>query len=225
MRSRTENERKARMFALASPVVLAAVIVAGASLLGLVTWIGGSAEGARVEIRATSGCPAEWQQLMSERASDIGIGEMEVSVEGSDAVLRGVLPGLEDDLTAIPELLTRSAELVITGEGEELAYNVDVTDAWMQMDIMGHPYVVLDMQPNALARLQGIDRIDFELDGDIVAHQNADEGEIEKVEMQPKLRTVEAEVRAATDWKILIGNGPGPCPVDAVETTVLTEAQ
>ena len=223
MRSRSPEERKARIFALATPVVMAGVIAGAALLLGLLTLVGGSADGEHVEIRATSSCPDAWAERMTQRAADIGIGDLEVIVEGDHTVLRGVLPGLEDDLTAIPHLLTRPAELVITGEGEELAYDVDVVDTWMQMDIMGHPYVVLDLQPNAMARLQGVDFIAFDLDGETVATQRSDEGEIDTVEMQPKLQTVEEEVRAATDWKILLQHGPGPCPVDEVRTTVLDQ--
>ncbi len=221
MRSRSPQERKVRMFALATPVILAIVIAGAAALLGLLTFIGGRASGEHAEIRLRSSCPDAWSERMTQRATDIGIGELEVSVEGDETVLRGILPGLEDDLTTIPALLTRPGELVIAGEGEELAYSVDVEDAWLQMDIMGHPYVILDLQPNAMQRLQGVSTLTFELDREIVAMQRSDDGEIDEVEMQPELQTVEEEVRAATDWKILLQHGPGPCVAESVETKLL----
>lgn len=221
MRSRNPAERKARMFALASPVVLGGLIVAAAVILGLATLIPGSAEGERVEIRVRSSCPDAWSERLTQRATDVGIGDLEVLVDGDETVVTGVLPGLEDDLVAIPALLTRQADFRITGEGEELASDVDVLDTWLQMNIMGHPYVVLDLQPNAFARLQGIDSIDFILDGEVIGTQRADDGEIDTVELQPELDTIQAEVRAATDYKILLQHGPAPCVAEGVATNVV----
>lgn len=232
MRSRTTDERHARLLIVGFPVALAGLIGLAFAGLGVATYIGTDPQGQRAEVRVTSGCASDWSGLMHKRATDVGIGELAVTVEGQDAVLTGVLPGLEDDLTAIPELLTRPGELGIYAAetiddepvGEPLATDVDVVNSWMQMGMMGHPYVQLELQPHALKRLQDTDApvLLLVVDGQVADYFDADrDPDDDDVRIQPKLLTVQDEVRATTDLKIILQHGRAPCPVEDVTTTLL----
>ncbi|MCP4808850.1 MAG: hypothetical protein GY913_06345 [Proteobacteria bacterium] len=230
MRSRSPDERNARLMIVGFPVMLAAVIGGAFALLGVASMIGGTAAGETAEIRITSSCPDEWAQLVEKRATDVGIGDLAVAVEGSDAVLTGVLPGLEDDLTAIPALLTRTGELEIYAaetiddapSGEPLATDVDVVNSWLQMGMMGHPFVQLELQPHALKRVQDSPApvLLLVVDGEVLDTFDADrEPDDDDLRIQPALLTVEDEVRTSTDLKIVLQHGKAPCAVEDVSIT------
>ena len=230
MRSRTTDERHARLLIVGFPVALAALIGLAFAALGVASYIGTDARGERAEIRVTSACASDWASLIEERATDVGIGELVVAVDGPDAVLTGVMPGLEDDLVAIPELLTRTGELGIYAAetiddqpvGEPLATDVDVVNSWMQMGMMGHPFVQLELQPHALQRLQQTDApvLLLVVDGQVADYFDADrDPDDDDIRIQPKLLTVQDEVRATTDLKIILQHGKAPCAVDEVSTS------
>lgn len=230
MRSRTPDERNARLLIVGFPVLLALGIGGAFALLGVASYIGGTAAGERAEVRVTSACPAEWSRLMEKRATDVGIGELRVTVDGSDAVLTGILPGLPDDQTAIPALLTKPGQLAIYAaqtvddapSGEPLATDVDIVNSWLQMGMMGHPFVQLELQPHALKRVQDSPApvLLIEVDGEVLDTFDADrEPDDDDLRIQPALLTVQDEVRTTTDLKIVLQHGRAPCAADQVVLT------
>jgi hypothetical protein len=235
MRSRTPKERNARFIFGSLPMLLAAFLVL--SLIGLfvLTRIGGKAEGARVEMRFQSDCSDLIAPVIQSRVQEMGLGEPSVEVQGQQVLVVATLPGLEDDETAVPALLASSgvfeiyqAETVESRpEGEALAGQEDILNVWYQLSLEGHPVVELELQPNALLRLQGRSKpvLLYTLDGVVIETWDFEEGPDEDtVELQPELLRTEDEVRMAADWVILLRTGPTPCPATVASVTTVTPA-
>ncbi len=226
MRSRTPKERNARFLFGSLPMLLAGFLVF--SLIGLfvLTRIGGEASGERVEMRFASSCPAELAPVILSRAQEMGLGELRVDTQGEQVRVLATLPGLEDDVTAVPQLLSAGgvfgiyqAESVESAPdlavlGEPLAVQGDITNVWYQLSLEGHPVVQLELQPNALLRLQERSKpaLLYILDGQVVETWDFEEGPDEDtVQLQPELLRTQDEVRQAADWVILLRSGPTPC--------------
>ncbi len=191
------------------------------------TWVGGAATGPRVSLAFTADC--DLSEPMLARAQAVGFGEIEVSHQASETLLQGRLPGLEDDLIAMPELLSSQGLLrVLPAEsaegpatGEALATQVDLTEVWLQIGMSGHPYVLLVFQPNALTRIQDAEAgaLLFELDGEVIDFYDATRSpDDDDLRVQPKLQRTRDEVRLATDWNVILKD-PLPCPVRHVAVT------
>ena len=87
--------------------------------------------------------------------------------------------------------------------------------------------VELELQPNALLRLQGRSKpvLLYTLDGVVIETWDFEEGPDEDtVELQPELLRTEDEVRMAADWVILLRTGPTPCPATVASVTTVTPA-
>mgnify|MGYP007063401119 CR=1 FL=1 len=226
--SRTmSSSEKPSTFAIAIPLTLA--ILLGLSVAGLFVagWLGREPGGVRAEILVESTCADAWAERLLQRAGSVGMGEASVTVEANEARLLATLPGLEDDLEAMPRLLTRGGRLeVFAGEealGEPVATEADVITVDLGLNLKGHPYVQLELQPAATERLKASGSpLAYAVDGEIVDHYRAD-GPIRgsEIRIQPRLATVKEELRVATDWNIALRHGPAPCPAQDVRIEVL----
>lgn len=238
MRSRTPKERNARFFFGSLPMLLAGFLII--SLIGLfvLTRIGGQAEGARVEMRFESQCSDELAPVILARAQEMGLGEPQIEVQDphqQQVILVATLPGLQDDETTVPALLAsggvfeiyQAESLESPPGGEALAGQEDIVNVWYQLSLEGHPVVQLELQPNALLRLQGRSKpvLLYTLDGVVIETWDFEEGPDEDtVELQPELLRTEDEVRQAADWVILLRTGPTPCPARVASVTELSPA-
>lgn len=220
LKSRSTAERSSRFFMAGIPLALALVLAAAMVAWLVATWVGGSAAGENAEIRLTADC--DLTEVTRARAEAVGFADIQLSREGDDTVLTGRMPGLPDDDTAMPALLSARGQLrVLPEEGEPLATEVDLTAAWLQIDMTGHPYVLLEFQPNALKRIQEAETSSwrFELDGEVVETFEDDHPpDDDDLRVQPKLERTKAEVRMATDWTVMLLN-PLPCEVRHVAVT------
>ena len=149
------------------------------------------------------------------------------SAHGTRATLVAILPGLEDDAEAMPALLTQPGRFAVYAgaepAGEVLATEADIVSVDLGLNLQGHPYVQLGLQPAAAERLKvGGSPLTYVLDGEVVDHHFA-KGSIrgEEIRLQPRLDTVKEELRHATDWNIVLRHGPAPCPPASVSLQVL----
>ncbi len=226
--SRTmSSSEKPSTFAIAVPLTLAVLL--GLSVAGLFVagWLGREPGGVRASILVESSCAEEWAERLLQRAGSVGMGELSIAVEGNQAQLLATLPGLEDDLEAMPILLTREGRLeVFAGDdagGEPIATQADVVTIELGLNLKGHPYVQVELQPAAVDRLKAAGSpLAYAVDGEIVDYYRAD-GPIRgsEIRIQPRLATVKEELRVATDWNIALRHGPAPCPVQDVRIEVL----
>ena len=235
MRSRTPKERNARFFFGSLPMLLAGFLIISLIALFVLTRIGGVAEGERVDMRFESTCAAELAPVIQSRAQEMGLGELQVDVQGQQVRVVATLPGLDDVRTAVPALLAKRGVFEIyqaetlesLPEGDPLAGQEDITNVWYQLSIEGHPVVQIELQPNALLRLQGRSNpvLLYTLDHLVIETWDFEEGpDKDTVELQPELLRTEDEVRQAADWVILLRTGPTPCAATLASITTLAPA-
>ena len=209
------------------PLVIALLLTLTVGGWLALTWKGGTARGSLVSIALTADC--DLQAAVLARAEGVGFGQPQVSYAEGVTRLEGRMPGLADDATAMPALLSKPGRLrVLPADsaegpptGAEVATEVDLVNAWLQIGLSGHPYVQLEFQPNVLSRIEEVDASSwlFELDGEIVdhfdAHRDPDDDDLR---LQPRLEATRDELRLATDWSIVLQN-PLPCAVRNVAVT------
>ncbi|MCB9765037.1 MAG: hypothetical protein H6739_35010 [Alphaproteobacteria bacterium] len=221
-----------RVLFVTSPLMLAMVLGVSVAVLIALSWIGGTAEGARAEITFESDCPAQWAERVQARAGAIGLGDPSLAQRGAQVSLTATLPGLEDDQTAIPALLTApgvfavyAAETVDSApEGTPLATNDDIEDVFFQLDATGHPYTQVDLSPVAGQRVEAAapPALLYVLDGQVVDTFHSELGfKGSKLELHPKLLSTKEEVRRATDWMLMLKFGPAPCEARGVGIRVV----
>ena len=219
-------------WAYLAPLILGGILALSALSLFVLGWIGGSAKGERALLKVRSDCAQEWGERIQARGESIGLGSPELRVEGDTVFYTSTLPGHDDDETAMPALLTQKGELEVyvanvlgTGvEGEALATTEDIVDVAMSLDARGHPYVDIELQPHAGARMQGDPKtMLYFLDGQQVdrwAGLVPFEGET--IRIQPRSTSKKENMRQAVDWNIVLRDGPAPCVVREQSLEVLT---
>ena len=157
-------------------------------------------------------------QHVQGRAEDIGMGEIVVTVEGQQLHLTAIFPGLPDEDTAIPQVLSAPGRFWLEGADGVVISEADVEDASVSIDEGGDPYTRLLLLPPGQARLQeALDadpsgsmrmRVDDEqlddrpnsikIDGDSVRMPTG--------QAKPRVR-----MRLAADRAIALSHGPLPC--------------
>ncbi|MCB9793784.1 MAG: hypothetical protein H6741_13780 [Alphaproteobacteria bacterium] len=216
-----------RILFVSAPILIGVVLTVMIGALWLASRQSRPATGEPAVITVRSACSAEWVEVLRARAEMIGIGELQVAEEGGDAVLRGVMPGLPDDLTAVPALLTAMGRFEVYAAdaadaepaGAPLLGRQDIEEVVFQLDITGHPYAQLDLLPTSAARAaEGApEYLLYVLDGVVIDAWEEGPYRGEALELQPELETSREEIRVATDWTILLGGPEGPCAVSSVE--------
>jgi len=206
--------------------VLLAVAVVGLLVAG---WIGRPAGGGRVTIEVTSDCPDAWAERIEARGDSVGLGEPVRSIRGDVVTYTATYPGLDDDMTAMPRLLTAPGVIaVLAGEGgETLATRADISEVHLSTDLRVHPRVELVFTPEAEARLIEYSRgpapgegqpVVVTLDGEVIEIFQDPRGWAgAEFDLQPELETLTDEIRSAVDWNILLRHGEGPCEVTNLE--------
>ncbi len=217
--STSRSDPRTRLIAL--PAAFAALLLLSAGVLFVFGWVGRAPTGERVTLQVVSSCPDAWAQRIDQRARTIGLGDVLLDVTGDTVRLEATLPGLPDDATAIPALLTAPGVLEIRRRGGEVvATEADLTEVYLSLDISGHPFVGLSLGAPAWERvrsLQPADVLEASLDGEVI-----ELGEVKRVarkdelRVQPARETAAEEIREAADWHIVLGSGPGPCEVGSV---------
>jgi hypothetical protein len=184
-------------------------------------WLGGSASGDRVLIRVQSECADQWAERLGARGKSIGLGEPEIRIQGDTVSFSVTLPGKEDDLTAMPALLTQQGKFEIykanshgTGPvGEALAITEDIVQVVFSLDARGHPYVDIELQPHAAARMQGDpQKMLYFLDGQLADRwPGLMPFQGQTIRIQPRGASKRDNMRRAVDWNIVLRDGPAPC--------------
>lgn len=216
-----------RMRALmAIPLVFAAVALVGALIVFRHLSVDRPASGARVVLTFAGACVPEARDVIYQRVDLIGLGQPDLATQDGALVLTATLPGLPDDDTAIPALLTRRGALRITAKDEALATELDVASATVNLDTSGAPYASVKLIPSAAARiteaLRAGEALDVTLDGALIVHQEGGDLEGDQLSLSPTEGDPRARMRQAADWAILLSSGALPC--DLTVTSVAAPA-
>lgn len=216
-------------WAFIAPLALGSILALSAASLFIMGWLGGSASGDRVLIRVESDCAEQWAERILARGESIGLGDPEIRVEGNSVAYIATLPGKEDDHITMPALLTQAGKFEVykanahgTGPvGEALAITEDIVQVVFSLDARGHPYVDIDLQPHAAARMQGDpQKMLYFLEGQLADHwPGLMPFEGQTVRIQPRGTSKRDNMRRAVDWNIVLRDGPAPCSVEALSIT------
>ena len=227
----SEPQVRVSRWAYLAPLAIGCILALSAVSLFVLGWIGGTASGERVLIEVESDCSKQWAERIEARGASIGLGNPEISVDGQLVQYVATLPGHEDDQEKMPALLTQTAWFEIyqanehgTGTiGEALVTSDDIIEVSLSLDARGHPYVDLELQPHAAARMQGEPKqMLYFIDGQEVDRwlgrtpfQEA------TVRIQPRSTSKRENMRQAVDWNIVLRDGPAPCAVKDLRLSLL----
>jgi hypothetical protein len=215
---------------MAAPVILAVILMVATVTLGALSWFGSSASGPRVRIHFTGTCAAEAAPIITMRGAAIGLGEPELKVQGDGLVLQVTLPGLEDDLTHIPRVLSQPGRIEVVQGETAIVTREQVTNASIRLDEGGAPYAWLDLKPEAIKALEAAllaapnGTLDVRMDGEVLATRPNSRGIkneglriITPGEIKPTRR-----MQIAADTSIVIESGVIPCDLRIAEVTPVT---
>jgi hypothetical protein len=131
------------------------------------------------------------------------------------------MPGLPDDATAMPALLTRPGRFTVNHNSAVLAENADLRMVEIRLDESGMPYTWVQLGPEAVERLRAAIAADpqgklvLRLDDEVVSERP------NTAQMtDDSLRVVTGEgmtadrMRVAADRAIVLHNGPIPCALE-----------
>lgn len=173
-----------------------------------------------------SGCPAA-RDIIAARLRDMGLDATSAQLDPDRFSFTTSMPDDPTVAATVPETLTAQGALRITGEGETLAENKDITDASVRMDLLMDPSLLLNLDTDAAKRIQQHvrahprGRLLLWLDGEHVASQGNDRpvsvGELEFLPPSPDPPTGDTRARWAqiAAWSVTVDHLL-PCPVDVL---------
>ena len=217
-------------YAYLAPFILGLVLAISAIALTLAGWFGGEATGQRVLISFQTPCPEEWGELISSRGESVGLGEPVLEVLEGGVSYTATLPGMDDEMTAMPALLTAAGRLEIfasedgeTPTGEPLITEADLVEAHMNLDARGHPFTDVEFHEDSTVALhEHRGPMLYFVDGIFVDKWL---GRVpfsgETVRLQPRSESKSENMRRAVDLAIVLQHGAAPCEITELSTLPL----
>ena len=223
------NMRVSR-YAYLAPFIMGLVLAISALALTLAGWFGGSATGQRVLISFQTACAPEWGDVVAARGESIGLGDPVLEVVDGEVNYTATLPGVEDEMTSMPALLTATGRLEIfaseDGEvpiGEPIITEADLLEAHMNLDARGHPFTDLEFHAEATAPLhEQTGPMLYYVDGVFVDKWLGlvqFSGDI--VRLQPRSESKADNMRRSADIAIVLQHGAAPCDFTGLSTVAL----
>ena len=212
------RSKAASMF-MAAPIVFASILMLAIAVLAFLAWRGGTASGARVQIRFSADCMTDAAPMILARVEELGLGAPQSQLSESALELTATLPGLENDREDIPRLLSQRGTLRVLDEETELATEEDIKSVSLDLDETGMPIVKVVFDPTvhqALAKhidenpreelTIAIDKAD-----QIVRPNSAKLGEDLRLVAQGG--DTRAQMKKSADRTIVLNHGPIACEV------------
>lgn len=202
---------------MAIPLSLSVLVLIGALYLAFRLQHGPPAAGDRVRMSLSTTCAAGARGVIAHRAEAIGLGTVQISEEEGGLSVVATLPGLPDDRSAIPALLTKPGHFEIHAAGRTVATESDVAGTALNMDAGGSPYAEITLNGLAFEELReaaaGGGVIEALLDGETLLSEDAGQLRDARIRIFPKPEDPAARMRAAVDLTVLLPSGALPCPV------------
>jgi hypothetical protein len=204
---------------MAAPLIVATLLMIATVTLAALAWFGGTADGDRVSIRLEGACAAEALPMVQARAESVGLGDPEIALDAGAVVVTATLPGLDDDATAIPRLLSRRGWLEIRQGDTVVLDGSKVKEASIRLDEGGAAYTWIDIDKESVAPFQAA--LDADPEGELTFHVDD-----ELAAVRPNTRGIKddglrivapgemlpaARMKIAADTSIVLTHGPLPC--------------
>lgn len=202
---------------MAVPLALSALALGGALWAVLKLDQGRPATGERVTLTLATECAPAAKRVLERRVSAIGLGDPVLAEAPGGLRLTATLPGLPDDRSAIPALLTRPGRLGVSAAGRPVADQDDVVATALNLDMKGSPYAEVQLNGLAVADLREATkeggRIEVTLDGAVLLSEDVGALRDDRLRLVPAEGGPGEKMRAVADWSILLGSGALPCAV------------
>ncbi|MFT5685252.1 MAG: hypothetical protein ACI8RZ_006201, partial [Myxococcota bacterium] len=137
------------------PILFGGALMVSVGLLAVMAWIGGEAEGERVDIVLAGDCTHEALPMVKLRVADIGLGEPDFAVTNQEITIRATLPGADDavERESIPHMLASAGDLTVTLGEEVLVSRAEVERAELQLGDSGEAIAVAFITEAAQERM------------------------------------------------------------------------
>ncbi len=205
---------------MAMPIVLASLLLISIAALAGLVWIGGSADGERVEMRFTSACGERLNEVLPERVAAIGLGDPQFVFTPTSVQITATLPGLADDTVHIPGLLARQGILSIVANDTTLATEADLEKVAIEIDESSAAYLQLVLKPVPHAALQKhiaahpAGKVSISIDNVwVVDRPNSKKLPNDELRIVVESENNRERMQSVTDHMIALRYGPIPCPV------------
>jgi hypothetical protein len=215
---------------MALPVAFAAILMLATGALAALSWFGGSASGPRAHMVFQGSCAAEARPLLAARAEAMGLEKPEWSLVGDRLELTATLPGLDDDLEAVPRLLSRRGQLELRRGTTVVVAPEHVEGASIRLDESGAAYTWIDLSKAGITSLEAA--LEAEPDGELTVISDgteatprpnsrgvADDG----IRVLPVAETPGERMRRAADLAIVLTHGPLTCDINVVSATPVAD--
>jgi hypothetical protein len=206
------------------------ILAISAIALTLAGWFGGEATGQRVVLSFQTECAPEWGELVSARGESVGLGEPVLEVLDGEVKYTATLPGVEDEMTSMPALLTATGRLEIfasedgeTPLGEPLITEADLVEAHMNLDARGHPFTDVEFHTGATGpihehrgpMLYYVDGVFVDKWLGLVPFSG------DTVRLQPRSESKANNMRRSADIAIVLQHGAAPCEFTGLSTVAV----
>ncbi len=209
------------------PLGFGVALLLAVAVLALQFGAGGVASGERKTATFAMQCedgadPQKVAKHVQGRAEDVGMGEIAVHVEGKELRLTAIFPGLPDEDTTLPEVLSTPGRFWLEGDNGVVISEADVEDASVTIDEGGDPYTRLLLLPPGQARLQ--DALDADPSGSL--RMRIDEVQLDdrpnsikidgdSLRMPTGQAKPRVRMRLAADRAIALSHGPLACELSS----------
>lgn len=216
---------------MAVPLVFALILMTATGVLAALSWFGGEATGPRATIVLQGACAAEARPLVEARAAAMGVAEAQWSLVGDRLTLTATLPGLDNDLEAVPRMLSRPGRLALRGPGGPVIGPDQVAGAQIRLDESGVAYAWVDLTKDGVTALEAALAADphGELavtvdDQALLSRPNTRGVKDDGIRVLSSGKLPRDRMQAAADLSILLSHGPLPCAL-AVESAAPVAAE
>ncbi len=212
---------------MAAPFIFGALLMAATAVLAILSWTGGKAEGQRADIVFTGACLAEARTVVEQRAEAIGLGDPRWSMTDGRLLLTATLPGLADDLQAVPALLSAPGEFFVSGPSGTIVDRTLIDGAQVRLDETGSAFTWIDLKPDGVQAIT--DALEADRDGHLtvrIDQTSAQDRPNTRGVTEDGIRVIPNEsdprqrMRVATDFAIALSM-PLPCALTVASATAV----
>ncbi len=214
---------------MAAPLIVASTLMVATATLAVLAWLGGTAEGQRLQIELNGTCSAPSIPLLKARVDEMGLGDPRITSTANGVRIEATMPGTShEEATQVPLLLARRGQLTAGPPDAPIFSRSDIESAEIRLDESGLPYTWLTLNKRALEALSAAATAHPEDEMTLrVDHIDAPARPYSKPVTEGGIRLLPGEgitrerMRVAANHAIVLTHGPLPCDWHVGSVTAL----
>ena len=213
---------KAASLFMAAPVVFLGGLGLAVAVLFVLTRFGDTtAQGERVAIEFSGSCVEEAQELLTQRAAQIG---MPAAMNG--ATMETTLPEMNNARVLVSALLVQRGDFTVQdADGKSVFTNTHIDEVAIDLDEVGMPVTFIKLDASARASLRALNDTDSlvpVVDGSTFdATTAADLRDEAVITLHSGIGMTADRMKRAADLAIILEHGPLPCSLSIKRVTAL----